>query len=276
MAPCGYDQPMDWVGRARDSLAGRLIVVTGASSGIGRAFVEAMAPGGARFVLVARREPLLTEVADLVRAAGGDAAVQVVDLREEGAGRAAAEAVLAEHGVPDLLFANAGHSIARGLRDLVARPDSIPRSVAANFTGPVAHALPLLGAMAERGSGHLIATTTANARVSVPGWSPYVSSKAGWDAWLRSVAPELAGDGVATSILAFGLVATPMAVPTRGASPRFAMSPERAAAWAARAVVTRQARVAPWWLTPYEVLHAAAPTTVARVTGRFSTRITPR
>ena len=267
---------MDWVGRARTALAGRLVVVTGASSGIGRAFVEAMAPAGARFVLLARREALLQEAAAAVRGAGGSAVVQPVDLRDDAAGRGAAEAVLAEHGAPDLLFANAGHSIARSLPGLVERPDSIPRSVAANFTGPVAHALPLLGAMAQRGSGHLIATTTANARVSVPGWSPYVASKAGWDAWLRSIAPELERDQVATTILAFPLVATPMAVPTRGATPRFALSPAEAAGWVARAVVTRQARVAPWWLPAYEVLHAAAPVTVARVTGRFSTRIRPR
>ena len=178
--------------------------------------------------------------------------------------------------MPDLLFANAGHSIARSLPGLVERPDSIPRSVAANFTGPVAHALPVLGAMAQRGSGHLIASTTANARVSVPGWSPYVASKAGWDAWLRSIAPELERHRVSTTILSFPLVATPMAVPTRGAAPRFALSPAEAAGWVARAVVTRQARVAPWWLPGYEVLHAAAPVTVARLTGRFSTRIRPR
>ncbi len=267
---------MDWVGRARQALAGRLVVVTGASSGIGRAFTEAMAPSGATFVLLARREELLTGLAAHVTAAGGKAVVQVVDLRDEEAGRAAAQSVLAEHGVPETLFANAGHSIARGFRGLVERPDSISRSVAANFTGPVAHALPLLGAMAERGSGHLIATTTANARVSVPGWSPYVSSKAGWDAWLRSVAPELERAGVATTILAYPLVATPMVVPTRGATPRFALSAAQAAGWVARAVVTRQARIAPWWLPAYEVLHAAAPVTVARVTGRFSTRVMPR
>lgn len=267
---------MDWVMRARGVLAGRLVVVTGASSGIGRAFVESMAPAGARFVLLARRQELLAEVAALARSAGSTADVQVVDLRDEEAGRAAAQAVLAGHGVPDLLFANAGHSIARDLRALVERPDSIPRSVAANFTGPVAHALPLLGAMADRGQGHLIATTTANARVSVPGWSAYVASKAGWDAWLRSVAPEVARDHVATTILAFPLVATPMATPTRGASPRFALSTAEAAGWVARAVVTRRSRIAPWWLPAWEVLHAAAPATVAALTGRFSLRIRSR
>lgn len=267
---------MDWLEQAHARLRARLVVVTGASSGIGRAFVEAMAPSGAKFVLLARREALLEELADVVRAAGSAAVVQSLDLRDEAAGRAAAEEVLAEHGVPEVLFSNAGHSIARGVRALVDRPDSVTRSVAANFTGPVAHALPLLGAMCDRGGGHLIATTTVNARTSVPGWSPYVSSKAGWDAWARSVAPELRRDGVATSLLAFPLVATPMVTPSRGPAPRGAMSATHAATWVARAVVTRQARVAPWWLRPYEVLHAVAPGITARATAPFSTKLSDR
>lgn len=262
---------MDWVARAQERLAGGIVVVTGASSGIGRAFVEAMAPSGATFVLLARRAELLDEVADGLRAAGARAHVQAVDIRDVEAGRAAAEQVLTDIGVPGWLFANAGHSIARQLPRLVERPDSIARSVATNFTGPVAHALPLLGAMSEQGRGHLLATTTVNARTSVPGWSPYVASKAGWDAWVRSVSPELRRRAVATSILAYPLVATDMVAAGRRAP--FALRPARAAAWAARAVVTRQHRVAPTWLKPYEVLHAVAPATVARLTGVFSTRL---
>ncbi|TRY20010.1 SDR family NAD(P)-dependent oxidoreductase [Tessaracoccus rhinocerotis] len=267
---------MDLIRQARARLAARLVVVTGASSGIGRAFVEAMAPSGARFVLVARRRELLEQLADHVRDSGSHAMVQALDLRDVEAGRAAAEEVLAHHGIPEVLFSNAGHSIARGLRGLVARPDSVTRSVAANFTGPVCHALPLLGAMCTRGGGHFIATTTVDARTSVPGWSPNVASKAGWDAWARSVAPELRSDGVATSLLAFPLVATPMLPPARRARARCAMSPEAAAEWVARAVVTRQARVAPWWLRPHELLHAAAPVLTARVTAPFSMRLVDR
>lgn len=232
-----------------------------------------MAPAGARFVLLARREALLEEVADGVRSAGSEATVQVVDLRDHDAARAAAEQSLVEVGVPDVLVSGAGHSIARRVEAIVERPDTITRSVGANFTGPVAHALPLLGAMMDRGSGHFLPVTTVNARTSVPGWSAYVASKAGWDAWVRSVAPELRAAGVATSIMAYGLVDTPMVRPSRGSARRGAMPVDEAASWLARAVVQRPARVAPWWLRPYEVLHAAAPGLVSRVTGRFSMRL---
>lgn len=263
------------IGRARAKLAGRTVVVTGASSGIGRAFVEAMAPSRARFVLVARRESLLEEVARTVRSAGGEALVQAIDLRDRDAARRAAEQALAGFGAPDLLLANAGHAIARSVGGCIERPDTIIRSADANYVGPIVHALPLLGAMMSRGGGQLVASSTVNARTSVPGWSAYVSSKAAWDAWLRSVEPELRLAGVATSIVAFPLVATPMVEPTRGAHPRGAMSTTAAVRWLAKAVVRRSPRVAPFWLKPYEVLHALAPVTTSRGTGRFSTRLVP-
>lgn len=260
--------------RARDLLAGRLVVVTGASAGIGRAFVESVASPGTRFVLVARRRPELESLAEAVWARGGEALVQAVDLRDPDAARSAAVDSLVAMGVPDLVVANAGHSIARGVLATVERPDSVLRNAAVNYTGAVAHALPLLGVMAERGSGHLIGSSTANARLTVPGWGPYAASKAAWDAWLRAAAPELARHGLATSIVAFPLVDTAMAAPTRGR--RRALSPEQAAGWVARAVVTRQARVAPSWLKLAEVAHAAAPTVAARLTGRFSLRLAQR
>lgn len=251
-------------------LAGKLVVVTGASSGIGRAFVEATAQPDARFVLLARRRELLDEVAATVHARGGEALVQPVDLRDIDAARAAAIASLEIVGTPDIVFANAGISIARSVAATIERPDSITRSVGANFAGPVAHALPLLAAMAERGSGHLIGSSTTNARLTIPGWGPYVSSKAAWDAWLRTVAVELAPSGVATTILAFPLVATPMSAPTLAG--RRSMSAEEAAGWVTRAIRRRPTRIAPPWLPLAEILHAAAPTVVSRLIGRFSMR----
>ncbi len=250
----------------------RLVVVTGASSGIGEAAARALARDGARVVLVARREAELDRVATGIRAAGGRADVVAVDLRDHEAAAAAARRVLAEVGVPDVVVANAGHSIARGVLDLVDRFDSLERTVDVNYLGAVAFLLPFLPAMVERGTGHVVGVTTVNARIPVPGWSPYVASKAALDAWLRSVGPELRRHGIATSIVEFPLVATPMSAPTYGRSPRFAMTPETAAEWVVRAVRTRRATVAPWWARPAEVATALAPTLSARVVGLGSLR----
>lgn len=255
------------------SLSDRLVVVTGASSGIGRAFVERCACPGARFVLLARRRDRLETLAGLVRSRGGEATVQEVDLRDAAAARAAALTTLAEAGVPDLVIANAGISIARTVAATAGRPDSVTRSAAANFTGPVSHALPLLDAMRERGSGHLVGSSTANARLTVPGWGPYVASKAAWDAWLRTAQAELRPHGVAVSIVAFPLVATDMARPTLGS--RRALSPESAADWIVRAIRTRRPRIAPRWLPAAELAHTVAPTQVARLIGSTSMRLTP-
>lgn len=252
-------------------LDGKVVVVTGASSGIGRAFVERAACPGSRFALLARRGDLLESLADAVRGRGGEALVQPVDLRDADAARTAAEEALAEFGPPDVVVANAGLSIARSVAATAARPDSITRSVAANFTGPVAHALPLLEAMRGRGAGHLIGSSTANARLTIPGWGPYVASKSAWDAWLRTAAAELAPHGIAVTILAFPLVATDMSRPTL--TGRRAMSAGDAADWISEAIGSRRPRIAPWWLRAAEVANAVAPTALARAIGRSSQRL---
>lgn len=261
----------DWLARARQQLAGQRVVVTGASSGIGRAFVTALAPAAIDFVLVARDLERLEQVAAEARRLGSEALVQSVDLRDADAGRAAAEDVLADR-VPDLLFANAGISIARSVLACAERPDSITRSAAINYSGAVAHALPMLAAMAERGSGQLVGSSTANARLVIPGWGAYVASKAAWDTWLRTADAELRRRGVPVGTVALPLVATPMSTPTYGRAPRFALTAEQAAALVAKAVVTRAHRVAPAWLKPAELAFTLAPAASARLVGRFSER----
>jgi len=253
-----------------------LVVVTGASSGIGAATARALARPGVRLVLVARRRSELGAVAADVVAAGGTADVVPVDLRDHVAAAEAARAVLADAGVPDVVVANAGHSIARGVLECVDRFDSLERTIDVNYLGAVAFVLPFLPGMVARGRGHLVGVTTVNARIPIPGWSPYVSSKAAFDVWLRSVGPELRPHGVSVSIVALPLVATPMSAPTYGPSPRHAMTAEQAAGWVIRAVRTGRPRVAPWWARPAEVATAVAPTLSARLIAHGSLRRAPR
>ena len=259
-----------WTQRAIGKFEGATIVVTGASSGIGKAFVEAMAPSGAQFVLVARREAELQRLAATVERAGAQAHVQAVDLRDADAAVAAAHEVVDLFGAPDLVVANAGHSIARGVLQAADRPDTFTRSIGVNFTGAVVHLLPLIEAMAESGGGNVVGVTSTTARLPVPSWTPYQSSKAAFDAWLRGARAERASQGIDVSIVAFPLVATPMMVPMYGSKPFGAMSPGRAASWIARAAVTGQPRVAPLWMKPVEVLTAIAPTLSAKVISLYT------
>lgn len=259
-----------------DDAAPLTVAVTGASSGVGAATALALARPGARLALLARRGDALEAVARDVRAAGADAEVVVVDLRDHGAAREAARAVIHRFGPPDVVVANAGHSIARPVLDCVDRFDTFERTVDLNYLGAVAFLLPCLEVMASRGRGHVVGVTTVNARIPVPGFSAYVASKAALDAWLRAAGPELRRAGIATTIVELPLVATAMSAPVHGPAPRFALNAEEAAAWIVRAIGSRRSTVAPWWARPAEVAVAAAPTLSARLLALGSLRAAHR
>ncbi len=254
--------------RGLAAVAGRTIVVTGASSGIGRAVALALAPAAGRIVCLARRTDLLSEVAAEITARGGTPEVVTLDLRDT----AAATATGYDLADAEVLIANAGHSIRRGVLEYADRFDTLSRSTGVNFLGSVALALPILAGMASRGNGHVIGVTSVNATLPAPGWSAYCSSKAAFDSWLRAIGPELAPANVAATAVRFPLVDTPMVRPTYGARPRGAMSVDAASAWILRALATRPAVVEPWWVRPAEALTALAPGTSARLIGRGSMR----
>lgn len=195
-----------------------------------------------------------------------------LDLRDHRKACDAARMVLEQYGVPDVLVANAGHSVARPVLDCVDRFDTYERTVAVNYLGAAAFAQPILAAMAERRRGQLVGVTTVNARMPVPGWAPYCASKAAFDTWLRCAEPELRRHGVAVSIVAFPLVRTPMVEPTYGAHPPLAMSADAAAGWVERAILRRRPWVGPWWARPAEVATAAGPVVAARLTGLVTLR----
>ena len=251
------------------ALDGRLVVVTGASRGIGALTAVAAAGKGADVVLLSRTVDALEHVARQVGDRGRRAWVVPVDLRNEAAATGAAEAVL-EIGIPDVVVANAGHSIARGVLDCVDRQDSYTRTMGVNFLGTVAFCGPIIKAMASRGSGHLIGVTTASARIPLPGWGPYAASKGAFDSWLRVARAELAPVGVDVTIFMPGLVDTDMV--TSEALRRVAGPPEHAAAKLVRAMVRPRAEISPWWLRPAEVATALAPHTVARMLRPFTGR----
>lgn len=256
-----------WIERARESTAGRHVVVTGASSGIGCRFAERIAAPGTSLTLVARRRPLLDDLAVSLEASGAKVLVQAVDLRGHEAGAAAAREAVERFGAPALVVAAAGHSVRRDVLGCAARPDTVTRLTAVNHVGAVAHLLPCIEAMAASGAGTVVGVTSANARLAVPGWGAYASSKGAFDLWLAAARPELEPQGVRVSAVALPLVATDMVEARRR---HRGMPVDRAVEWLARAAVTAPARVAPWWLRPAEAAQALAPGLVPRIIGRWS------
>lgn len=254
-------------GGLRRTLGGRPVVVTGASRGIGRAVALRCAAAGARVLLLARGEEALAGVAAEIRSAGGVATALAVDLRDLDGATAAGERIVAEHGAPALLVSNAGHSIHRDLADYTDRLHDVTRLAGVNLLGPVALALPVLAAMRRERRGQLISVGTVGMTLPGPGWSVYTATKAGFDAWLRSVSPELRADGVAVSSIHLPLTRTAMSAPTYARSRLPALSADDAATWVCRAALTRARVISPWWGRAGAVATAALPSAADRLAG---------
>lgn len=248
------------------ALVGRQVLITGASRGIGAATALAVAREGGDLVLVARHRDTLEAVAQQARTLGSQVRVATVDLRSEVDAQKVAHQVL-DFVTPDILLANAGHSIMRGVLDCVERQDSYTRTIDANFLGNVAFCGPVLAAMAARGSGHFVGVTTASARMPLPEWGAYVASKAAFDAWLRAARPELMDAGINVTTCMPGLVDTDMVRPPDG-RPRPVVTAQRVADQLVAAMIHPRAEIAPWWVRPAEVITAVAPHAVARLIWR--------
>lgn len=249
----------------RARVAGRTVVVTGASRGVGAEVARVLGLAGADVVLVARGAEGLERTAHAVRAAGGTATTLPLDLRDADATDAAASALAARS--PAVLVSNAGHSIRRSLADSVDRAHDLRRLAGVNLLGPVALALPIVDAMARAGDGHVVHVGSASSVMPTPGWAAYAASKAGMEAWLQSAAPELRGRGIVVTSVRLPLVRTAMASAYVG-SRAPSLSAQEAASLVLRAIVDRPRIVAPWWSRVGGALTGFAPVASERLAAR--------
>jgi short-subunit dehydrogenase len=220
-------------------LQGRTVMVTGASSGIGEATAKACAARGARVLLVARRADELRRVAVDITETGGIAHCYPCDLTDEESVDQLVKAVLAEHGVVDMLVNNAGRSIRRSIESSYDRMHDYERSMSVNFFGPVRLMLGLLPAMADQGFGHVVNVVSWGVTIKAPKFSAYLASKSALDVFSRVVGRELYGDGVTFTNLRMSLVRTEMIGPTGVYHRTPAMTPQEAARLVVRALEDR-------------------------------------
>ncbi|WP_374456207.1 SDR family NAD(P)-dependent oxidoreductase [Nocardioides sp.] len=220
-------------------LAGRTVLVTGASSGIGEATALGAAARGAHVVLVARRVDELERVRASIEAAGGRASTYVADLTDLDAIDALVARVLAEVGTVDYLVNNAGRSIRRSLDLSHDRFHDFERTMAINYFAPVRLTMGLLPAMRAQGFGHVVNIVTWGVQMKAPKFAAYIASKTALDTWSRIAGRETYADGVTFSNMRFSLVATAMVVPTDAYDNRASMSAEQAAAKVVRALEDR-------------------------------------
>jgi NAD(P)-dependent dehydrogenase (short-subunit alcohol dehydrogenase family) len=244
---------------APSPLAGRTVLVTGASSGIGEATALAAAARGATVLLVARRGEELSRVAALVRGAGGAAFIHPCDLTDADAVDRLVAAVLADHGGVDYLVNNAGRSIRRSVTLSYDRAHDVERTMAVNFFAPVRLMLGFLPHMVEQRFGHVVNVLTWGVQVMAPKFSAYIASKTALDTWSRIAGRELYGDGVTFSNLRMPLVRTAMIGPTDLYAKAPALTAEQAAERVVRALEDRPVTVNTLAGNVAEVLNLALP-----------------
>lgn len=187
---------------------GEVAVVTGASSGIGRAVALELAARGASVVGLARRRALLDELATDLTRVSPDSAIDVCDVGDADAYRRTLAGIERDRGRIDILINNAGIDL------MLAVPggdDATVRTVFdVNFFGTVAGTLAVLPGMVRRRSGIVVNVSSDSARAPEPGQGAYAASKAAISAFTESVAHEVARHGVHLHLLYPGWVPTAM------------------------------------------------------------------
>ena len=238
---------------------GKIVLITGASSGIGKALAIKVAEAGGEVVLVARTREKLEAVAEEIEAAGGVAHVHPADLSDLDAVARLGDEVLAEYGRVDVLVNNAGRSIRRSVGNSYDRIHDFQRTIELNYLGAVQLVLKVLPGMRERKSGHIVNVSSMGVQTNTPRFSAYVASKAALDAFSRSIASEIVDDRVAISTVYMPLVRTPMIEPTKHYRYFPSISPEEAADMVADAIVSRHKKQSTLGGRISEVSYATVP-----------------
>jgi NAD(P)-dependent dehydrogenase (short-subunit alcohol dehydrogenase family) len=240
-------------------LAGRVVLVTGASSGVGEASARAIAERGATVLCVARRQGELDRVVAEIEAAGGSAYGYACDLTDPAATDALVAQVLDEHESVDMLVNNAGRSIRRSLEFSYDRMHDFERTMAINYFGPVRLILGLLPRMRERRFGHVVNIVTWGVQMKAPKFTAYIASKTALDTFSRIAGREAWFDNVTFTNLRLDLVRTDMITATDAYRRAPAKSPEQAAALVVRALEDRPITISTVAGRVGEVLNLVAP-----------------
>lgn len=225
------------------SIAGRTVLITGASSGIGAAAARSVAAKGATPLLIARRADALDAVVDGIRENGGHAYGYPCDITDQSQVDSVVADVLDAHGQVDMLVNNAGRSIRRSVSRSQSRLHDYERTMAVNYFGAVAMIFALLPGMRERRAGHIVNVSSIGVQAAAPRFSAYLASKAALDKFTEIAAAELIADRITFTTIHMPLVDTPMIAPSgrrNGVSPA---SPDWAAATIVRALVEQPRRI---------------------------------
>ncbi|MEE4638661.1 MAG: SDR family oxidoreductase [Wenzhouxiangella sp.] len=242
-------------GKVRD----KVVLITGASSGIGKATALMMGEAGATTIIVARGEEQLLETKAEIEAVGGQVHAYTCDLADLSDAERLIQQVLADHGHVDILVNNAGRSIRRSISLSYDRFHDYERCMQLNYFGSLKLIMGFLPVMEKRRKGQVINISSIGVLSNAPRFSAYVASKAALDAFSRCAASEFNDTGVSFTTINMPLVRTPMIAPTKMYESVPTITPEDAADMVKQAVIYRPQRIATRLGIFSQVLHSIAP-----------------
>ena len=242
-----WDEHLDPDRARRDDaagpLVGRHVIITGASSGIGRASAIAVAERGATVFALARNAEALDDLVAEIRAAGGQAHAFTCDVTDGTSVEHTVKDILGRFDHVDYLVNNAGRSIRRSVVASTDRLHDYERVMAVNYFGAVRMVLALLPHWRERRFGHVVNVSSAGVQARNPKYSSYLPTKAALDAFSDVVSAETLSDHITFTNIHMPLVRTPMIVPSRRLNPVPPISAEHAAAIVVRGLIEKPARI---------------------------------
>jgi NAD(P)-dependent dehydrogenase (short-subunit alcohol dehydrogenase family) len=250
----------------KGAVGGKVVLVTGGSSGIGLSSACRFAEAGAVTVICARdADKLAAAVQEIVAYAKdrGTADPKVfcytADIANEASCAELVKTLQENHGGVDFLINNAGRSIRRAIESSYDRFHDFERTMQLNYFGALRITMGLLPGMVAKKKGHVVNLSSISVLVNAPRFSAYVASKAALDAWTRCASSEFADQGVTFTTVNMPLVRTPMTAPTKIYDSMPLLKPEEAADMIVQACVDKPVRVATRLGIFGEILHAAAP-----------------
>ncbi|HMM54696.1 MAG TPA: SDR family oxidoreductase [Candidatus Desulfobacillus sp.] len=238
---------------------GKVALITGGSSGIGKAVARKLAEAGAVTVIVARDKEKLAETKREFEAAGLPLIAYSADIANHEECDDFVRQVTAEYGGVDLLVNNAGRSIRRAIENSFDRFHDFERCMQLNYFAAVRLTLGFLPGMLAKKKGHIVNISSIGVLTNAPRFSAYVASKAALEAFSRCAASEFSDRGIDFTCINMPLVRTPMIAPTQLYQSVPTLAPEEAAELVVEAIVHKPVRIATRLGVFGQVVHAVSP-----------------
>ncbi|MCM2251035.1 MAG: SDR family oxidoreductase [Ramlibacter sp.] len=258
----------------KGTVGGKVVLVTGGSSGIGLAAAHKFAEAGAITIICGRDQAKLDEACKEARGKGYQFVAYAVDIADMADCDRFTRLVVENHGAVDYLINNAGRSIRRAIESSYDRFHDFERTMQLNYFGSLRVTMGLLPAMVAKHKGHVVNISSIGVLTNAPRFSAYVASKAALDAWTRCASSEFADQGISFTTINMPLVRTPMIAPTQIYKNVPTMAPEEAADMIAQACIFKPVRVATRLGITGQLLHALVPR-VAQIAMNTSFRMFP-